>query len=644
VAKESRSVSSVDVTRYQNFLNQTLGKQFGSYNELYRWSIENVAEFWSSIWDFSSIVHATPYKSVLRSSGQMLGAKWFEGATLNFAENLLRHRDDRLAIIQWAEDKPPLRLTHNELYRQVAACSRGLTALGVARGDRVAGYLPNIPQAVIAMLATTSLGAVWSSCSPDFGLRGVMDRFGQIEPKVLFTADGYQYGGKKYDSIERVNEIAQRIPAIEKAVVIPMLNDTYKPDPSKDISWHDLTCEAPDEIEFAQLPFDWPVYILYSSGTTGVPKCIVHGAGGTLLQHFKEHVLHTDIKSGDVVSYYTTCGWMMWNWLVSALQVGGTIFLYEGNPSYPDLSVLWRAIAEEKIAVFGTSPKFLSSCRTGGLRPGAQFDLSSLRSILSTGSPLSETDFEWVYSDVKKDLQLSSISGGTDIVSCFMLGNPNLPVYAGEIQCRGLGMKVETVDGGGNVVENEVGDLVCTAPFPSMPIYFYNDPDHKKYKAAYFEHFPGIWRHGDYIRITETGGVIVYGRSDATLNPGGVRIGTAEIYAPVDGMDEIEDSLVVAQRWNDDQRIILFVVLAEGVSWNERLEQRIKQTIREQATPRHVPAKVIPIREVPRTLNGKKVELAVTRIIHGEQAFNRDALANPQALDQFVDLPQLKPL
>ncbi|MCH7947917.1 MAG: acetoacetate--CoA ligase, partial [candidate division Zixibacteria bacterium] len=504
---------------------------------------------------------------------------------------------------------------------------------------RVRVFIPNLTEAIIGMLATTSIGAVWSSCSPDFGLQGVLDRFGQIEPKVLIATDSYTYNGKKYDSTEKLNKVIDAIASIEKVVVVSMTNDSNSI--RKSISWSELLVDTDIELTFEQLPFDHPVYIMYSSGTTGVPKCIVHGAGGTLLQHFKEHYLHTNLTRKDVITYYTTCGWMMWNWLVSALAVGSTIFLYDGSPSYPDLSILWKAIEQEKISVFGTSPKFLAACQNLKLSPKDDFDLSSLKTILSTGAPLTAPQFEWCYQQIKEDMQLSSISGGTDIVSCFALGSPTLPVHAGELQCRGLGMKVETYDDNGQPVENEVGELVCSAPFPSRPIYFWNDPDKLKYKAAYFEHFPGVWRHGDFIKITNYGSVIVYGRSDATLNPGGVRIGTAEIYAPVEAMPEIADSLVIGQKWKDDIRIILFVVLAEGQALTEDLKDRIKKTIRQNTTPRHVPSKIIEVTDIPHTINGKKVEIAVARIVHGQEVPNIDALANPESLRQFEALPEL---
>ncbi len=633
--------ASANMTKFNELVRNVSGKDFKTYDEVYDWSIHDIAGFWELIWKISGIAHSKSYDSVL-SNPVMPGAKWFDGAQLNFARNLLRFRDDSLAIVSWAEDRLPVRLTYAQLYRQVAACADGLKKAGVRSGDRVVGFMPNVPETIIAMLAATSLGATWSSCSPDFGVQGVLDRFGQIEPKVLFAVDGYRYNGKEFDSIDRVRQMIDRIPSIERVIIVPHLADGRAAFAPKSQSWASFMESEATEIDFVDLPFDHPVYIMYSSGTTGVPKCIVHGAGGTLLQHYKELVLHTDLCREDVIAYYTTCGWMMWNWLVSSLMVGATVFLYDGSPSYPDLKVLWRAIDEERISIFGTSPRFLTACQQGSVNPKKQFHLSTLRTILSTGSPLSAENFSWVYKHVKADLQLSSISGGTDIISCFMLGNPLLPVRSEEIQCRGLGMKVEAYDQAGRSIVDELGELVCTAPFPSMPVGFWNDPEGAKYKSAYFEDYAGVWRHGDLIRITEHGGVIVYGRSDATLNPGGVRIGTAEIYNPVESMEEVEDSLVIGQQWRNDVRVVLFVVPKSGITLDDALRDKIRQTILVATTPRHVPAVILPIAEVPRTINGKKVEVAVTRIIHGKDVPNRDALANPSSLNQFVSIPELQ--
>jgi acetoacetyl-CoA synthetase len=630
-----------NMLRFMQRVNKTFGTSLSSYAELYQWSIDKIEDFWEMVWRDANLIHSGSYESVLKER-RMPGARWFEGVRLNFAENLLRYQDERMAIVGYGETGEPVRLTYNELHSRVAACAAGLRRLGVKKDDRVAGFLPNIPETIIAMLATTSIGAIWSSTSPDFGTQGVLDRFGQIKPKVLIGADGYRYGGKEHSSLERLRELAGLIPDITHVVIIDYLGQSTHLTSPRELSWDQLLDGSGEDISFVSLPFDHPVYILYSSGTTGKPKCMVHGAGGTLLQHYKELALHTNLTREDIITYYTTCGWMMWNWLVSSLLIGATVVLYDGSPAHPDIEVLWRMIEKEKLTVFGTSPKYLSACQQSGFRPIEQCDLSGLKTILSTGAPLSAENFKWVYSSVKSDLQLSSISGGTDIVSCFMLGNPVLPVYSEEIQCRGLGMKVETYNDRGESVMNEVGELVCTEPAPSMPIYFWDDPGYEKYRAAYFEHFPGVWRHGDYIKITPRGGVIVYGRSDATLNPGGVRIGTAEIYGPAESLDEVVDSLVIGQRWNNDIRVVLFVKLAEGLTLDESLAERIKSVIRKRATPRHVPTVILQVDEIPHTINGKKVEMAVTRIIHGEEIHNREALANPLALDQFKNLSALR--
>ncbi len=616
------------------------GGKLQHYDDLYRWSIERPDDFWELIWREVDVVHSAPHTSV-RSGDGMLETKWFTGARLNFAENLLHHRDNRTALVALNESGARVTYTYEQLYQQVAHCAEGLKALGMTAGDRVAAYITNIPEAVIAMLATTSIGALWSSCSPDFGLSGALARFEQIEPKVLFGIESYSYQGKRYDCLERVKHISEHLPSLAKTIMINA-DDAMSELRDNATGWDDLLDNDATELSFAQLPFDHPVYIMYSSGTTGAPKCIVHGAGGTLLQHWKEHVLHTNLSREDVITYYTTCGWMMWNWLVSALQVGVTVALYDGSPAYPNLSVLWRAIEAERITVFGTSPKFLTTCQKRGLVPAQELDLSSLQTVLSTGSPLTAENFRWVYDSVKEDVQLSSISGGTDIISCFMLGNPTLPVYSEEIQCRGLGMKVEAFDDTGEALTDSVGELVCSAPFPSQPVGFWNDDSQEKYRAAYFNAYPGVWRHGDYVKITLRGGVIVYGRSDTTLNPGGVRIGAAEIYNPVEALDEVTDSIVIGQRWKDDIRIVLFVVLREGLTLNEDLRKTIRETIRKNATPRHVPAVIMQVTDVPRTISGKKVELAVLRAIIGESQTNRDALANPDALAQFVNLPELQ--
>ncbi len=635
-------VSKSNLTAFTRYTEELLGRKISSYQELYDWSVTDIEEFWKSIWILSGLIHSKPYNRILSGKG-MFGTKWFEGAELNFAENLLRYRDDNTALISSRENSPTFRLSYSELYNNAAALARSLKEMGVKKGDRIAGFVNNIPEAVIGMLAAASMGAMWSSCSPDFGHKGVLDRFGQILPKILIAIESYFYNGKLIDCSAKVEAIRKSIPSIEKVILIRRFNDfkgNIVSDKTSDkvnnsLYFNELVINTSNKLEFVQLPFDYPVYIMYSSGTTGIPKCIVHGAGGTLLQHFKELYLHTNLKREDVITYYTTCGWMMWNWLISSLSVGASVFLYDGSPVYPAKNALWKKIGEEKISVFGTSPKYLTMIQKSGFSPKDNFDLSSLKTILSTGSPLAVENFEWVYENVKSDLQLSSISGGTDIISCFMLGNPNLPVYAGEIQCKGLGMKVEAFNEKGESVIEEKGELVCTKPFPSMPVYFWNDPEGVKYRSAYFSYYPDVWRHGDYIKITEHGGIIVYGRSDATLNPGGVRIGTAEIYRIVEAMDEITDSLVIGHNWRNDVRIILFVVLKQNSVLNDKLVEKIKDTIRKNATPRHVPARVIQVSDIPRTISGKKVELAVTRIIHNENVENRDALANPEALDQF---------
>ncbi|MBI5058925.1 acetoacetate--CoA ligase [candidate division KSB1 bacterium] len=635
-------VARANLTRFMQQLRQARGLKLSGYDALYRWSIDEIPAFWEEVWKFADIRSSAPYERVLAQAA-MPGAVWFPGARLNFAENLLRFRDDRTALVFVREGGvEEARISYAELYDQVARFARFLSGAGVSAGDRVAGFMPNRIEMVVAMLASTSLGAIWSSCSPDFGFKGAIDRFGQIRPKVLVTADGYLYNGKRFDSLERAAQVVAEIHSIERVVVVPFLEER----PSigsvpKAILWPDALAGRAAELTFAQLPFDHPLYIMYSSGTTGIPKCIVHGAGGTLIQHAKELLLHTDLTPDDTIFYFTTCGWMMWNWLVSSLLVGSTVVLFDGSPAYPDTSVLWKMAQDLGITVFGTSAKFISICEKSRTKPGEQFDLAKLRAVLSTGSPLSVEDFEWVYREVKSDLQLASISGGTDIISCFMLGSPIDPVYAGEIQKRGLGLKVEAWNEDGAPVVGEKGELVCAAPFPCMPVSFWDDPGDEKYLDAYFRHFPGAWRHGDYIEITEHGGVIVYGRSDATLNPGGVRIGTAEIYRQVEVLDEVVESLVVGQRWDNDVRVILFVRLRDGVELDDALVKTIKNQIRANTTPRHVPAKVIAVPDIPRTISGKLVELAVTKVIHGEAVKNKDALANPEALEYFVDLPDL---
>lgn len=637
-------MEKANMTRFIRFVNERYDQSFRSYPELYDWSITEIADFWAAMWAFAEIKTSAPYTLVVDDPTKMPGARWFEGARLNFAENLLRYRDEQTALIFKGEAKEVSRITYAELYARVAALARSLKQLGVQPGERVVGFMPNMMETVIAMLAATSLGAVWSSCSPDFGIKGVLDRFGQIKPRVLFTSDGYSYNGKPFDSIGRVAEIIRELPSVEKVIVVPYLHPQPDCSPIPGAVLYDdfVSSAGTGEIDFVQVPADHPLYIMYSSGTTGLPKCMVQGVAGILVHQMKELLLHTDLKREDTIFYFTTCGWMMWNWLVCSLSVGATVVLYDGSPFYPNPGVLWKMAEEEKITVFGTSARYIAALEKEGVKPGKNYDLSALRAVLSTGSPLAVEGFHYVYREIKKDVQLSSISGGTDLNGCFALGNPLLPVYEGELQCRGLGMKVEAYNAEGKPVINELGELVCTAAFPSMPLYFWNDPDNEKYLSAYFKTFPGVWCHGDFIKITENGGVIIYGRSDATLNPGGVRIGTADIYRQVETLPEIADSIVVGQDWDNDVRIVLFVKLAPGVELDEALQAKIRKTIRENTSPRHVPAKIIAVADIPYTINMKKVELAVRNVIHGKPVLNKDALANPEALDLYKDLPELQ--
>ena len=636
-------INRSNMNRFMEYVNERYGHGFSEYFQLYEWSVQNIPDFWAGIWDYMDVIHSRGYDQVVDDPEKMPWATWFSGARLNFAENLLRYRDDELAIVFWGEASQPRHLTFSQLYTEVARVAASMREMGIQPGDRVVGYMPNIPETVIAMLAASSLGAVWSSCSPDFGIQGVLDRFGQIQPRLLFTADGYSFKGKELDIRNRLEKILEQIPSVEQVVVVPFRES--EPDIGnvpKAKLYEEFCTDNPGEIEFTQLPFEHPLYIMYSSGTTGKPKCMVHGAGGVLLNHLKELSLHTDLGRGDKLFYFTTCGWMMWNWLVSALACGSTIVLYDGNPFHPDPEVLWRMTEQEGISAFGGSAGYITALQNAGVKPGRKFDLSQLKIVMSTGSPLPAEGFDFVYSEVKRDVQLASISGGTDLIGCFFLGNPVGPVYSGELQCRGLGMKVEAYDDQGNPVINEKGELVCTAAFPSMPLYFWNDPEGSKYRDAYFDVFPGVWRHGDFIEINDHGGVVIYGRSDATLNPGGVRIGTAEIYRQVDLMDEIEDSLVVGQEWGNDQRVVLFVKPNPGYGLDDDLRQRIKKTIKENASPRHIPAKIIQVSDIPYTLNMKKVELAVKRTLQGEEVKNKDALRNPESLEYFRNIPELE--
>ena len=636
-------IKASNMYRFMTLINQRYGTSFDNYDGLYQWSVDHIPEFWKEMWDFAAIKASKPYDKVIDDATKMPGARWFDGASLNFAENLLRYRDDRPALVFRGEDRVRRTFTYAQLYDEVARVAKALKNAGVKVGDRVAGFVPNMPESIIAMLAATSLGAAWSSCSPDFGIKGVLDRFGQIRPKVLFTADGYFFKGKPLDSLVRIADIISQIPSVERLVVVPYAQE--QPDISaipKAVMYADFK-SADDglEIDFEQLPFDHPLYVMYSSGTTGLPKCMVQSAGGILIHHLKELLLHTDLKREDTIFYFTTCGWMMWNWLVTGLASGATLVLYDGSPFHPGPEAMWRLAGDEGLTIFGTSAKYLAAVEKAGYRPADDLDLPRLRAILSTGSPLMPGSFDFVYGHVKKDVQLASISGGTDIISCFALGCPVLPVWRGELQCRGLGMAVEIFDDEGVSHVEEPGELVCTRPFPSMPVGFWNDPDGRRYHEAYFARFPGVWHHGDWAKLTGHGGLVIYGRSDAVLNPGGVRIGTAEIYRQVEKLDEIVESLAIGQDWQGDQRIVLFVRLKDGIELDEALAARIRRTIRENTTPRHVPAKILRVGDIPRTISGKIVELAVRNVIHGRPVKNTDALANPEALDEFRGRPEL---
>jgi acetoacetyl-CoA synthetase len=612
-------------------------------DRLWRWSVDQPEAFWQRVWDAGGIKASRPAEAVLRHGDRMPGAEWFPGARLNFAENLLRRDDATPALIFGGEDGGRRELSWADLQAEVRALAAAFAADGVGVGDRVAGYLPNIPETVVAMLATASLGAVWSSASPDFGVDGVLDRFGQIEPKVLVTVDGYRYAGKRIDVRDKVARVAGALPGLRRTVVVPFV----EPEPDlgaigSALSYADYKQADAPPLAFAQLPFAHPLYILYSSGTTGKPKAIVHGAGGTLLQHIKEHRFHCDARPGDRVFYYTTCGWMMWNWLVGGLACEETLVLFDGSPFHARPEVLWDLAQRERVAVFGTSAKYVDACKKAELAPARTHDLSSLRAILSTGSSLVPESFDYVYNSIRRDVQLASISGGTDIVSCFVLGNPAGPVRRGEIQMRGLGLAVDVWSDEGKPLVGEKGELVCTKPFPCMPVRFWNDPDGGRYHDAYFARFPGVWTHGDFAEITETGGIVIHGRSDAVLNPGGVRIGTAEIYRQVEQIPEVLESICIGQDWRGDVRVVLFVRLREGMSLDEELEKRIKAQIRGSCTPRHVPARIVQVADIPRTRSGKITELAVRDAIHGRPVKNTAALANPEALDLFRDIPALR--
>ncbi|WP_442856013.1 acetoacetate--CoA ligase [Agrobacterium sp. RAC06] len=619
-----------------------LGRSFADYDDFHRWSVEDRAAFWSAVWDYCEVI-GEKGGLALSDGDDMLKARFFPEARLNFAENLLAHAGEGDALIFRGENKVADRWSWSRLTATVSRLQQALSAMGIGEGDRVAAMMPNMPETVALMLAVTSLGAIWSSCSPDFGDQGVLDRFGQIEPKLFVACDGYWYNGKRQDVSDKIVAVAAKLDV--PVLVVPYAGDTAAlierlPDGRSFEQF--ITDFSVKDIEYRRLPFSHPIYILFSSGTTGVPKCIVHSAGGTLLQHLKEHRFHCGLEAGERLFYFTTCGWMMWNWLVSGLACGATLCLYDGSPFYPDGNVLFDYAATEKFAIFGTSAKYIDAVRKGGLVPKSSHDLSSLRLMTSTGSPLSPEGFSFVYEGIKDDIQLASISGGTDIVSCFVLGNPLKPVWRGEIQGPGLGLAVEVWDDDGKPVRGEKGELICAKAFPSMPVMFWNDPDGAKYRAAYFERFENTWCHGDFAEWTEHDGIVIHGRSDATLNPGGVRIGTAEIYNQVEKLDEVVEAICIGQDWDDDVRVILFVRLAPGLSLTEELDKKIKTQIRTGASPRHVPAKIIQVDDIPRTKSGKIVELAVREVVHGRPVKNREALANPEALALFADLPQLR--
>jgi acetoacetyl-CoA synthetase len=640
----ARRIEEANLTAFLRFARKRGQSTIDGFPPLYRWSIEQPEEFWQSVWDFCGMVASRPAERVVVDFDRFPGARWFPGARLNYAENLLRNRDDRRALVFWNESGFQRSLSFAELHAAVAKMATAFKQLGVKAGDRIAGIVSNMPEAVISLLAAASLGAIWSSCSPDFGAQGIVDRFSQIEPKILVAVDGYVYDGRRFDSLERLRKVLPQLPTVEHVIVVSYLE--HNPDLAGITHarlWRDLIDQPePVDFQFEQLPFDHPLYILYSSGTTGLPKCIVHTAGGVLLQHQKEHVLHCDLRRDDVLFYFTTCGWMMWNWLVSGLAVGCTVVLFDGSPLAPSADILFDLCDREGITVFGTSPRFLTGIAKLGLEPKKTHDLGSLRTVLSTGAPLNGDGFDYVYSHIKSDVCLANISGGTDLCSCFALGNPLAPVYRGELQTRGLGMHVLVYDAEGHPLVQDKGELVCASPFPSVPLGFWKDPTGAAFLGAYFKRFPRVWHHGDFAEITEHDGMIIYGRSDAVLNPGGVRIGTAEIYRQVEQIPEIIESIVVGQDWQGDVRVVLFVKLREKGVLDESLKQRIKDQIRRNASPRHVPAKVIAVTDIPHTRSGKIVELAVRDCIHGRRPKNIQALANPEALAHFENLAELR--
>ena len=631
-------IDAANMTRFIAQVNQNYGQAISDYDALYQWSVDEKESFWSEVWDFCGIV-GDKGERILIGGDNIETAEWFPDASLNFAENLLRRKDSEIAIYFRAEDQVEYSLTYQELYAQVASVASWLKARGLQPGDRVAAYIPNMPEAVIAMLAATSLGAVWTSTSPDFGEDSVIDRFGQTEPRFLFTVDGYFYNGKRHELSDKINNINAQLPSIEQIIQIDLAGFGNRIDA---VNWSDIIANPVSRLEFVPRKFNDPLYVLYSSGTTGKPKCITHKVGGTLIQHLKEQMLHCDVHPGDRVFYFTTLGWMMWNWLVSALASEAALVLYDGSPFYPDGEVLWRYAEDIDMTIFGTSAKYIDAMKNADLRPRGKFDLSGLRSIASTGSVLAPESFDYVYQNIKQDVCLASVSGGTDIVSCFVICCPLLPVYRGEIQCRGLGLAVDVFDEDGNSLRNEKGELVCTQTFPCQPVYFWADESGEKYHNAYFTRFNNVWHHGDYVMLTDHNGIVIYGRSDATLNPGGVRIGTAEIYRHVEQLGEVVESIVIGQDWENDVRVVLFVVLQPGLDLDDALQDRIRQTVRQKCTPRHVPAKIIQVAEIPRTKSGKIVELAVREVVHDRAVKNIHSLANPEALELYRNLPQLQ--
>jgi len=638
--------SGANICRFIDHVNKKFSLEIDNYSDLYRWSVENIAAFWGLFWDYAEIQSSRHYDVVVDDLRKFPGAKWFTRARLNFAENLLRYRDDHIAFIFKGENIRSRIMTYAELYRQVARLAKALRDSGVVPGDRIVAYMPNLIETAVAMLATTAVGAVWASCATDIGPQAVLDRLGQIEPAVMFTVDGYFYKGKRFDARANAAQIARGLPSLKKVVVVRYaMDDVDTGTILKAVGYDDFMSSSEAAIAFEQLPFEHPVYIMFSSGTTGKPKCMVQGAG-VLINHIKEHRLHSDLKRGDRMMYITTCSWMMWNWLISGLATGATIVLYDGNPNYPDAGVMWKLVQDEKISIFGCSATYINFLKSESLKPGETHDLSSLKQISQTGSPLSVEGFEYVYRAIKDDVHFNSISGGTDINGCFAIGNPISPVFAGELQGPGLGMKINAFDENGHPVRDRKGELVCEAPAPSMPLYFWNDRDNQQYRSAYFDFFPGtnVWRHGDYIQMhSDTGGVTFFGRSDSTLKPSGVRIGTAEIYAVVEKVPGINDALAIGQDWKDDQRILLFVKLNTGARLTDELITEIKRQIRENVSPRHVPALVLEAPDIPYTFNMKKVESAVTNIVNGWPVTNRDALMNPESLDFYTNiLPQLK--